>query len=30
MTTLERYASIGCHPADEPDTAVRKRSLTEG
>lgn len=25
---LARYASLGCRPDDDPDTAVRKRSLT--
>ncbi|MFP5341542.1 MAG: adenylate/guanylate cyclase domain-containing protein [Candidatus Limnocylindria bacterium] len=28
MTTFDRYASIGCDADDDPDTAVRKRSLT--
>jgi adenylate cyclase len=28
MSTLDRYASIGCAPGDDPDLAVRKRSLT--
>ena len=28
MTTVERYASIGCAPGDDPDLVVRKRTLT--
>ena len=28
MTTVERFASLGCTPDDDPDLAVRKRTLT--
>jgi class 3 adenylate cyclase/uncharacterized membrane protein (DUF2068 family) len=28
MTTLDRFASIGCDASDDPDTAIRKRTLT--